>query len=69
MIRDYSSLPSQLPPILPTPAPADADASTSRGDKGFLSRLFERYSPTSQRDRIRIAEMFFLAATRQASDP
>ena len=66
----YSSLPNPLPPILPTPAPADPNGSTSsRNDPGFLSRWYERYSPISQRERIRIAELFFLAATRQASDP
>lgn len=68
----YSSLPTTsqlLPPILPTPAPADPNGSTSPSHKGFWSRMFERYSPTSQRDRIRIAELFYLAASRQASDP
>ncbi|GAX22474.1 hypothetical protein FisN_14Hh090 [Fistulifera solaris] len=67
-IREYSNLPNQLPPILPIPAPADPNASSS-SPKSFFTRFFERYSPTSQRDRIRIAELFYLAATRQASDP
>lgn len=55
----------------PLPSP-DKDASTpliQRSEKGFLARVFDKYSFSQQTIRILVAESFLQAATRQASDP
>lgn len=60
-------------PTLNTPLPSpDKDASTpliQRSEKGFLARVFDKYSFSQQTIRILVAESFLQAATRQASDP
>lgn len=56
-----------LPPILPPPSPPQPE--TPVVEKGFVGKLVSRYSLNGQQNRIKVAEAFFQAATRQAANP
>ena len=61
---------SRIPPILTPPAiQATPGTTDTPPQKGFLGRLWAKYSFKGQQDRIHTAESLFQAATRQASDP
>lgn len=57
----------QLPPVLSPPSPPLPEV--EQPQKSFFSKLIDRYSPRSQRDRVYHSEVLFQAATRQAADP
>ena len=53
---------------LPNNSP-EAESLIDRSEKGFLQRLFEKYSISKQTNRILVAESLLRAAIKQASDP
>jgi hypothetical protein len=76
----YSQAPPQLPPVLPSPsaastsptsqrAAASATAPSQQPQKSAFQRLWDRYSIRGQQHRSQLAEAYFQAATRRASDP
>ena len=64
--RPFSTAP-MLPPVLPPPSPPQPQAPIH--EKGMMGKLMNRYSIQDSQNRIRIAESFFQAATRQGADP
>jgi hypothetical protein len=74
----YSQAPPQLPPVLPSPSAAAtaspagqraASATAPPQQKSAFQRLWDRYSIRGQQHRSQLAEAYFQAATRRASDP
>jgi hypothetical protein len=67
----YSPTPPQLPPVLPSPSVVAQNAASAAAapQKSALQRLWDRYSIRGQQRRSLLAEAYFQAATRRASDP
>ena len=55
-----------LPPVLPPPSPPPPQ--TPQAEKGIVGKVMNRYSVQDSQNRIRVAEAFFQAATRQGAD-
>lgn len=62
----FSTAAAKLPPVLPPPSPPQPQ--TPVAEKGLAGKVINRYSIKGQQHRIRVAESFFQAATRQASN-
>ena len=56
-----------LPPILSPPSPPRPLSPIEQ--KSLMGKVINRYSVQRSQERIRLAESFFQAATRQAADP
>ena len=56
-----------LPPVLPPPSPPPPQ--NPQAEKGVMGKVMNRYSVQGSQNRIRVAEAFFQAATRQGADP
>jgi len=74
--RVYSTIVTQLPPVLPPPSAThgrqetkQASGATAAAQKSIFQRLWDRYSIRGQQHRIQTAESLFQAASRQAADP
>lgn len=62
-----STTPTLLPPVLLPPSPPQPQVPLN--ERGIVGKVMNRYSIKESQSRIRVAESFFQAATRQGADP